>query len=130
MIGTLGGKIIFTVSRLAVLSFKDMQREIKGRWTTHEVLGGKPRAEFLGPDNETVSLTIHLSMKLGVWPRVVLEAIREMVETGEVNYLVVGFMPVTRAPLRIVSASEAWNTIYQGGVLYEADVTLELEEYV
>lgn len=130
MIGTLGGRIIFTVSRLAVLTFKDMKHEVKGRWTMHDVLGGKPRAEFLGPDVESVSLTIHLDMGLGVWPRLVLEAIRDMVETGEANYLVVGLMPVTRAPLRIVSASEAWNTIYKGGVLVEADVTLELEEYV
>ena len=61
MIGTLGRKIIFEVSDNRVLTFESMSREVSGRWTEHEVLGVKPKAEFLGPGLQTISLTIHLS---------------------------------------------------------------------
>lgn len=60
MIGTLGRKIIFEVSDNRVLTFESMSREVSGRWTEHEVLGVKPKAEFLGPGLQTISLTIHL----------------------------------------------------------------------
>lgn len=46
MIGTLGRKIIFEVSDNRVLTFESMSREVSGRWTEHEVLGVKPKAEF------------------------------------------------------------------------------------
>lgn len=130
MIGTLGKHIIFTVSSLAVFTFKDLKHEVKGRWTLHDVLGGKPRAEFLGPDVQTVSFTIHLNKQLDIEPHLVLELLREKVENGDAEYLVIGGWPVSYNPLRFVSASEAWNKVYKFGVLTEADVTLELEEYV
>lgn len=129
MIGTFGNKIIFTVSSLAVFTFKDLKHNVKSRWTMHDVLGGKPRAEFLGPDVQTVSFTIHLSRALNVPPHLVMEYIREMTENGKAEYLVVGGWPVANEPLRIVSSSEAWNTVYKWGILAEADVDLELEEY-
>lgn len=129
MIGTLGLKLPFTVSSFAVLTFKDFKHNVKGRWELHDVLGGKPRAEFLGPDVRSVSMTVHLGMNLGVWPRLMLQIIDQMVEDGDAEYLVIGGMPVTPCKLRIVSASEAWNTVYNNGILVDADVTLELEEY-
>jgi len=130
VIGTLGKNIIFTVSSLAVFTFKDLNHKITGRWTMHDVLGGKPRAEFLGPDVQTVSFTIHLSKALDVEPHLVMELLREKVENGEAEYLVVGGWPVANNPLRFISSSEAWNTVHKNGVLVECDVQLELGEYV
>ena len=80
MIGTLGRKIIFEVSDNRVLTFESMSREVSGRWTEHEVLGVKPKAEFLGPGLQTISLTIHLSAALGVKPRRILDMVERMVE--------------------------------------------------
>jgi phage protein U len=84
MIGTLGRKIIFEVSDNRVLTFESMSREVSGRWTEHEVLGVKPKAEFLGPGLQTISLTIHLSAALGVKPRRILDMVERMVERGGV----------------------------------------------
>ena len=75
MIGTLGRKIIFEVSDNRVLTFESMSREVSGRWTKHEVLGVKPKSEFLGPGCQTVNMTIHLSAALGVKPRRILDKI-------------------------------------------------------
>ena len=67
-----------------------MSREVSGRWTEHEVLGVKPKAEFLGPGLQTISLTIHLSAALGVKPRRILDMVERMVERGSAEYLVIG----------------------------------------
>ena len=128
-IGTLGKKIIFEVSDEKALTFRDMTREVTGRWTEHEVMGVKPKPEFLGAGNQTVSLTIHLSATLGVKPREVLETIENMVESGAAEYLVIGHRPVGKNPFRLTASSEAWDKIYNHGELAKASVTITLGEY-
>lgn len=78
MIGTLGTKIVFEVSAEQVLTFESLSREVAGRWAAHEILGAKPKTEYLGPAAQTASLTIRLSAALGVKPRTMLETVEEM----------------------------------------------------
>lgn len=47
MIGTLGTKIVFEVSAEQVLTFESLSREVAGRWAAHEILGAKPKTEYL-----------------------------------------------------------------------------------
>ena len=47
MIGTFGTALVFEVSDSRVLTFSGMTREVSGRWTDHEVMGVKPKPEFL-----------------------------------------------------------------------------------
>ena len=122
MIGTLGRKIIFEVSDNRVLTFESMSREVSGRWTEHEVLGVKPKAEFLGPGLQTISLTIHLSAALGVKPRRILDMVERMVERGSAEYLVIGGRLVGRRPFRVTGSSEAWDKVYSRGELAKAKV--------
>ena len=129
MIGTLGRKIIFEVSDNRVLTFESMSREVSGRWTEHEVLGVKPKAEFLGPGLQTISLTIHLSAALGVKPRRILDMVERMVERGTAEYLVIGGRLVGRRPFRVTGSSEAWDKVYSRGELAKATLTISLEEY-
>ncbi len=129
MIGTFGTALVFEVSDSRVLTFSGMTREISSRWTNHEVMGVKPKPEFLGPGNQTVSLTITLSSSLGVCPRQMLERVASMVERGQAEYLIIDCKPVSRNPFRITSSSEAWNTLYNGGELARASLNITLEEY-
>ena len=129
MIGTLGRNIIFEVSDDRVLTFDGFSRDISGRWAEHEVLGTKPKAEYLGPGCQTVSLTIHLSATLGVKPRRVLEAVERMVESGSAEYLVIGGKLVGRRPFRITGSSETWEKVYSRGELAKATMTISLGEY-
>lgn len=130
MIGTLGPNIIFAVNDQYALTFSGMTREVSGRWATHETPGVKPRAEFLGPGLQTVSLPITLSAGLGVRPRRVLETIERMVEEGTAEYLILGFRPVGKNRFRLTGSSETWDLIYNRGELVRAKLTLTLEEYV
>lgn len=130
MIGTLGTKIVFEVSAERLLTFENLSREISGRWTSHEILGSKPKAEYLGPAAQAASLAIRLSAALGVKPREMLETIEEMVESGSAEYLVVGGRAIGQNRFYIESASESWDRIYSRGELAAASVTLNLGEYL
>ena len=129
MVGTLGGKIVFEVNDSVVQTFRDMNREVTGRWAIHEVPGTKPKAEYLGPGLQSISLSVYLSATLGVNPRRVLERIERMVENGEAEWFILGSKPVGRRPFRLIASSEAWDTIYSGGELAKATVNITLEEY-
>lgn len=129
MIGTLGNKIVFEVSDAAVVTFQSMSREISGRWAEHEAMGVKPKPEFLGPGNQSISLPITLSAALGVRPRTVLQTVEDMVESGAAEYLVIGTKPVGKNPFRLTGSSETWDRVYSKGELAKATVTITLEEY-
>lgn len=129
MIGTLGTKIVFEVSAEQVLTFESLSREIAGRWATHEIIGAKPKTEYLGPAAQTANLTIRLSAALGVKSRAMLETIEEMAETGAAEYLIIGGRMVGQNRFYIESASESWDRIYNRGELAAASVTLNLGEY-
>ncbi|MEG1594667.1 MAG: phage tail protein [Oscillibacter sp.] len=129
MIGTLGKKIVFEVSDDTVMTFQNMSREVSGRWANHEAMGVKPKPEFLGPGNQTITLPITLSAALGVKPRAVLETVETMVESGAAEYLVIGTKPVGKNPFRLTGSSETWDKVYSRGELAKATVTITLEEY-
>lgn len=128
-IGTLGSRIVFEVSDETALILQEMTREISGRWAIHETMGAKPKAEFLGPGLQTISLTIHLSAALGVKPRRILDMVERMVERGSAEYLVIGGRLVGRRPFRVTGSSEAWDKVYSRGELAKATLTISLEEY-
>ena len=129
MIGTLGTDLVFETSDNYVLTFSGMTRDLSGRWATHETPGVKPRAEFLGPGLQSVSLPITLSSNLGVKPREMLERVEQMVETGDTEYLILGYRPVGKNRFRVTASSETWDVIYNRGELARAKLTLTLEEY-
>ena len=129
MIGTLGTDLVFETSDNYVLTFSGMTRDVSSRWATHETPGVKPRAEFLGPGLQSVSLPITLSSNLGVKPREMLERVEQMVETGDTEYLILGYRPVGKNRFRVTGSSETWDVIYNRGELARAKLTLTLEEY-
>ena len=92
-IGSLG-PIIFEVSSSKARTFKDMKRNTKGRYGSHEIIGGKPIIEFMGPDGEDLSFTMQFSVAWGLNPQEEIQKIRELCEKGEVNYLVLCNTPI------------------------------------
>lgn len=127
-IGTLG-PIVFEVSDKKTLTFNGMTRDVSGRWVEHEVMGVKPKPEFLGPGNQKITLPITLSAALGVRPRKMLELVERMVESGDAEYLIINCKPVGRHPFRLTSSSETWGAMYGHGELAKASLTITLEEY-
>ena len=130
VVGNLGKLITFEVSSRKVLTFDQMQRSVKGRWATHDVIGGKVKSEFLGADVASITLPIYLSAMHGVRPRRTIELINDAIESGQYFTFVVGGHAVGRYQWHITSSSEAWDKVILDGILVEAKLTLTLEEYV
>lgn len=130
MIGNLGKIITFEVSDEKVLTFSGLSRTGKGRWATHNIIGKRPKSEFLGPDLQDITFKIHVTAMHGVRPRKTLKAIRKAALNGTVMDFVVGGQRVGSNKWVITSVSEAWGCVYAKGDLISADVSLSLREYV
>lgn len=129
-IGNFGKLIIFETSDAKVLNFNSFQKTVSASWGSHERIRKKPQSEFLGPNLSTITFKIVLSAQHGVRPRETIERIERAVETGRVETLVIGSKKVGDAQWKITQMSEEWKTIYSGGELSRAELSLTLEEYL
>lgn len=129
-IGNLGKLIVFEVSSDKVLTFKNLTQTVKGRWATHNIIGNKPKSEFLGAGQRTISLPIYLSVNHGINPRKTIEKIEKAVENGTPYLLVIGGKQVGANQWVITDLSETWGNIIKDGRLVSANLTLSLAEYV
>jgi phage protein U len=129
-IGNLGELITFQVSSKKVLTFHDMQRNVKGKWVAHDVIGKKPKSEFIGPDLQQVTLPIFLSSVHRVKPRKTIERIEKAVEKGTPFTFVIGGKKVGKHQWVIENMSDTWGEIIEDGRLVAANITLTLREYV
>lgn len=129
MIGSYG-PIIFTVSSLRVLTFNNFTRTAKKRTASHEVIRGKPRTEYLGPDLQSVSFKCTLDATYGVRPRALIETLVQMSENQVAFPLIIGGMPIGFHVWSLDSVSVADEYMYNFGELMRAEVTLNLTEYV
>lgn len=129
MIGNLGKLITFNVAENSILTFEKLTQEVKGRWTTHAPIGGKPYSEFLGPDNRTISMPVTIRAEYGINPRKTIESIEQAVEKGEHYVLVIGGKRIGSYEWVISSMSQSWNRVLNNGELISASLTLSLTEY-
>lgn len=129
-IGNLGKLITFSVTSKKVLTFSSMNKNVKGRWSTHNIIGKRPKAEFLGPDRQQITLEVLLSSTLRVRPRKMIEKIEKTAEKGKPNILVIGGKRVGKYQWVIESVSEAWDKVIEDGRLVSAKVNLTLSEYL
>ena len=129
-IGNLGKGIVFETSDKKILTFNDFNQKVSGRWSKHDVIGGKPKSEFNGADLRKITFSIVLDAQFGVKPRSVMEKIENMVENGTVEQLVIGSKKVGKNKWKMTDISEAWDVIYNGGQLARASVSISLEEYL
>lgn len=129
-VGNLGKLIIFEVNANKILTFRDMKRTVSGRWGTHSRLGKKDQSEFLGPELQRVTMTIVLNAQHGVAPRATLDKIEQAIEQGKVHPFVVGGKRVGSGEWKIVSMTDTWDAIYNGGELVKATAEITIEEYL
>lgn len=124
------GSIIFETNDKHILAINNLSVSVGGRWSGHAVIGRKERKEFLGPDAKKVSFQMTLSAEYGIRPRTMLEKLEHMVESGYVDYLMIGGRPIGYNRFAITSISEAWDVLYSEGELSRATVSITMEEYV
>ncbi len=130
LIGNFGSRIVFETSDMRIMAFSDMTQNVSGKYSKHSVIGQKDRPEFTGPENRRVSFRIVLDALRGIRPREIMENIEAAVETGEVEYLVIGCRPIGKNKFYISSVSESMDVVLCGGEIARASLNISMEEYV
>ena len=108
-IGNWGKTIAFEVSSNKTLTFNNFKRTVSARWHTHNIVNGKPKSEFAGPDSSSVTLEAVLAAERGVRPRATLEKLEKACESGTVDYLYIGGKKVGTGKMKLESISETWD---------------------
>ena len=82
--------MVFTSSSNLVRTFSDLRQRNGARYAEHEVIGKKPKLEFVGPGLEEISFKVQLMRELGVDPDKELKVLQEMRDKGEAALLIFG----------------------------------------
>ena len=128
-IGNWGTAIIFSVSDRMVQTFQNLNHTVGSEWATHSRIGLKDQVEFLRPSLHKITFDMELNATLGVRPRATLNRLESYTERGSVYPMVIGGRRIGRY-WRITDLSEAWETVYNGGELARAKVSVTMQEYV
>lgn len=128
-IGSLG-PVVFVVAEGAVRTIEDFNRSASGRWAQHDILGKKPKKEFLGPGVDSVSFSVRFSAAFGLKPRAELDRLTELERAGKALPLIIGRKGVGVGLWVITSLSQDWTTLDNIGNVVDSQATLTLEEYV
>lgn len=123
------GSTQFKVNADELLTFRNMKRTYSSRWVSHNVVGDRPKMEFMGPDMDQITIEVILDAEFGVNPRREMRKFREAAMRGEVNNFYVGGRKVSSHPLYIESGSEDWNEIWNQGELVRATASITFSEY-
>ncbi len=126
-IGTLGD-IVFCVSQNTIKTFDGLQIESKTNYAKHTRHHKKPLLEFQYNEADSASLSIYLSVFLGVNPYEMQTKIDEYREEGKILSLVIGGKRYGTKWV-ITSHSKGYNKIDNEGNLLIAESKLSLEEY-
>lgn len=70
-IGNWGRTITFEVSSNKTLTFNNFKRTVSARWHTHNIVNGKPKSEFAGPDSSSVTLEAVLAAESWMFTTVI-----------------------------------------------------------
>lgn len=135
LIGNFGSLITFETSYNykddieRILQPRALKKTVKGRWAKHEIIGQKPKKQFLGPDEDSVSFNIVLSARHGIQPRYTMEQIEQYIYSGQHEKLVIGNKQVGSNDFVITEMSESWDEIWNQGELVQVTLELTFEEY-
>lgn len=126
MIGILGN-VIFTVSSFKVLTFSGLTKDVSVRTVEHEVIGMKPKTEFIGPDLKPVSFDMRLDANLGVNPQDEIDNLEYLCENGIICVLILG--DKVHGEYLITGISQSFDHFYRDGTLLKASINVKLKEY-
>ncbi|WP_254848734.1 phage tail protein [Paenibacillus odorifer] len=128
-IGSLG-PVTFVVSEGATRTIDDFTRNTAGRWAQHDIIGKKPKKEWLGPGIDSVSFSVQLDARLGLNPRKELDRLIELERAGKALPLIIGRKGVGTGLWVITDMSQAWDSMDNIGNVLTSTVNITLEEYV
>lgn len=128
MVGSFMGRV-FTVSSRKIFTPSNLKGSAGSDWASHDIIGRKARSQWVGPKLKSYTMDILLRAQDGVSPRSTLDFFQRVAESQQVDWFVIGGRPISENPFRLVSVSDEWDAVLNGGALIECKVSLTIEEY-
>ena len=123
------GNIKFKVNSERIFTFRDMERSYSGRWGMHDIIGRRPKPEFLGADMDEITIEVICDAEWGVKPRETMKKFRQAAKQGKVAYFYIKGKKVVDRKMYIASGTESWKEIWNKGELVRSSVSLTFREY-
>ena len=129
MIGYFMG-VTFEVNDSRILTPSNMSGQHGSDWSTHNMIGGKGKSQWIGAKLRTYTFDILLRLQEGVNPAEVLETFRKAAEEYKVDYFILGNMPLSDNRFKITSLTDSEHKMLSNGVLVECKLNMTIEEYI
>lgn len=129
MLGSLGD-IIFTVSTVKTLTFKDLTHSKSTKFHNHEIIGNKPITEFLNCDLDKITFSVELNKQLSVNIEETINLLDSYMNEGKPLDFAIGNKPFGADKWVIENMSTAYNIIFRNGFIHSVTVDLSLSEYI
>lgn len=123
------GDIVFEVSSLKVKTLDGYSRDTTVRLASHDVIGKKPVIEYIGPGTDSIKFTMKFNKFWGVNPEEEVESVRQMAQTGQAAYLIIGGKPLSDYKFIIESVSETIKAWDKSGNVINAQIDITAKEY-
>ena len=124
------GDIVFSASAFKVLTINNYRRSTKARLATHEIIGQKPVVEFLGADGEEISFSMQFFASMGINPASEAEKVRQMCQTGQTEYFMLGNECIGGNKWLVSDVSESADVIDNHGQILVSKLEVTLKEYI
>lgn len=125
-IGNWGSYLKFSTNDNRILTFTNFRRKITARTAKHNIIGTKPRLEYLGKDLESITFTIELNAMLGVKPY--KEEQKLMKRIGYVAPLVIGGKKICSKAM-LIGQSDAYEIVLKRGEIFSMKIDVTMTEY-
>lgn len=121
---------MFVVSADMIRTFENFSRSTASRWAKHEIMGQKPKTEFVGPDLDTISFKMRFDVMYGINPRKEMEALLDLARSGKAVPLVIGGKGLGMNKWVVKSVDQEWVYVDNRGNVLVGVVNITLEEYI
>lgn len=123
------GDLTFKVSDKFVHTFDGMNWNFSAKYATHDRHIKSDLLEYMGPEIETISFSMVLSVFLGVTPLKQIKKMREMIKKGYARRLVIGGKVYGSYKWVMESGSVEMQRFDKKGNLWAAKIKVTLKEY-
>lgn len=125
-IGNWGSYIRFQTDDDRVFQFTNLKRKASARTAKHNIIGGKPKLEYLGQDLQSITFRIELNALLGVRPR--KEEEKMLKRIGLIAPLVIGGKKICSKAM-LTGMSDAYDIVLARGEVLSMAIDVTMTEY-
>jgi len=121
---------VFTVDASKIYTFDKFQYSSSLQVEKQDAAGKKPSSYIKGPDLDTISITIPLSVEMGVNPRNEWGSWKALLQQGIPYPFILGGIPLNNAKWLLVEVTPSKAIMDNEGKILSLELYLEFQEYV